>query len=58
MTNLYIIVFVLAAVISAACFIRKEKKSGAACVGCPHSQSCGSHSACCSNEMKQTQLEG
>lgn len=41
MTNLYIIVFVLAAVIGAVCFVRREKKSGAACVGCAYSKKCG-----------------
>ena len=41
MTNLYIIVFVLAAVIGAAWFVRREKKTGAACVGCAYSKQCG-----------------
>jgi len=47
MTNLYIIVFVLAAICGAALYIYRQKKIGAACVGCPHAKECGSKSGCC-----------
>jgi hypothetical protein len=44
MTNFLIILTVAAIVLSAAAFIRREKKKGVKCVGCPHSRTCG---GCC-----------
>ena len=42
----YIIIAVVVAIVGGAClYIRKEKKQGAACVGCPNSRTCG---GCCS----------
>ena len=47
MTNFLIILIVAAIVLSASLFIRREKKRGVKCVGCPHggscSGSCGGH---------------
>ena len=55
MINVIIILAVVAILAGAALYVVNEKKAGSACVGCPHSKNCGSHSACCSNEMKQSQ---
>ena len=56
MINVIIVLAVLAILGSAAMYVVNEKKAGSACVGCPHSKDCGSHSTCCSNELKQAQL--
>ena len=40
MTNFLIVLIVTAVVLSASLFIRKEKKRGVKCEGCPHSRSC------------------
>ena len=58
MINVIIVLAVLVILGGAALYIFKAKKAGDACVGCPHSGECASHSSCCSNEMKQTQHEG
>ncbi len=51
MENLYVIVFVLAVIAGAGYYIYRQKKSGAACVGCPHAKSCGSKSCSCAAEQ-------
>lgn len=30
----------------AAMYVRREKKNGAVCIGCPHAKSCGKHKNC------------
>lgn len=40
MTDLIVVAVVVAIVCAAVRYIYKEKKSGAKCVGCPHSKSC------------------
>ena len=40
MIDLIVMVLVLAAVAGAALYVRKEKKKGNACIGCPNSGSC------------------
>ena len=49
MADIIIIVIVAIAVGSALSYIRKAKKSGARCVGCSDSGSCGSSCGCGSN---------
>ena len=46
MTDFVIIVVVLAVVGLAAGYVIKAKKNGQKCIGCPHSKSCGSSTAC------------
>ena len=53
-----IIIAVIAAILGAAIwYIRKEKRKGAACIGCPHGASCagkcGSCSGCCGSCKEQ-----
>ena len=55
MTNLYIIVFVLCAIGGAALYVYKSKKAGDACVGCPNSKNCASHSSCCAEHNNMAQ---
>ncbi len=47
-----IIVTVILAVIIAAIvrYLYKAKKSGAACIGCPHAKQCGNQCHCHQNE--------
>ena len=45
----FLILAVVAAIVTAIIlYIRKEKKSGAKCIGCPHSRSCSGNCAGCS----------
>lgn len=53
-----IVIAVIAAILGAAIwYIRKEKRKGAACIGCPHAASCagkcGSCSGCCGSCKEQ-----
>ena len=53
-----IVIAVIAAILGAAIwYIRKEKRKGAACIGCPHGASCagkcGSCSGCCGSCKEQ-----
>ena len=41
MTDIIIIIVLLVILGLAAWYIRKEKKSGHKCIGCPHSGHCG-----------------
>lgn len=50
MTNLYIIVFVLAAIAGAAFYVWHHKKAGAACIGCPNSKECSGGCGCIGHE--------
>ena len=44
-----IVIAVIAAILGAAIwYIRKEKRKGAACIGCPHAANCGSKCSNCS----------
>ena len=47
MIDVIIVLAVLAIVAGAGLYIYKEKKAGAACVGCPHAKSCGSSKCSC-----------
>ena len=49
MVNVLIILAVLAILGGAALYVYKEKKAGAACVGCPHAKSCGGKGCSCGN---------
>lgn len=51
MTNILIILAVLVIFGAAAYYIYKEKKAGAACVGCPHAKSCGGKGCSCGSKM-------
>ena len=43
----YLVVFVIAIIIGGAVlYIRKAKKSGKKCIGCPHGGSCGGGCSC------------
>ena len=48
MTNIIVIAVVAAILGAAIWYIRKEKRQGAHCVGCPHTASCGSKCSSCS----------
>ena len=43
MADMIVIAILLIVVGSAVAYIRKEKKRGAVCIGCPHAGSCGGH---------------
>ena len=47
MTNLIVTVIIAAVVGLAGFYIRKEKKKGARCIGCPDSGTCSGHCAGC-----------
>jgi hypothetical protein len=55
MVNILIIAAVLAVLGGAGYYVYKEKKSGAACVGCPNSRNCASHSSCCAEHNNMAQ---
>lgn len=46
MTDLLVVVILLVIVVLAVLYIRKQKMSGAKCIGCPHSGKCGSSCSC------------
>ena len=50
MTNLYIIVFVVCAFAGALFYVRRQKKAGAACIGCPNSKECSGGCGCIGHE--------
>lgn len=41
MENYIIIAIVLAIVVGIVCYLRKAKKRGDTCIGCPHAKQCG-----------------
>lgn len=42
----FLILFLIAAIVTAiVLYIRREKKRGAKCIGCPHASTCGG--SCC-----------
>lgn len=47
MSNIIIVIIVLAMVGSALGYIIKQKKNGAKCIGCPHAKDCGSQGCGC-----------
>ena len=47
MTDFIAIVVLAVIIIAAALYIRKAKKSGVKCIGCPHGASCGSNRGSC-----------
>ena len=47
MTDIIVGLIVVAIVGAALLYIRKEKKRGAVCIGCPHAGTCGKHSCGC-----------
>ncbi len=53
LTNIILILILLALVGGACFYIYKEKKKGAHCIGCPYAASCPKHSTsgCCSNKQ-------
>ena len=51
MTNIVIIIIVVAIVGAALAYIRKEKKRGVRCVGCPDSCACGGKCSSCGEEQ-------
>jgi len=51
MTDIIVGLLVLAMVGTALAYIRKQKKSGAVCIGCPHAGTCGKKNCgCCTEE--------
>ena len=50
MTDIIIVLVVLAIVAGAGLYIYKAKKAGATCVGCPHAKSCGSSNCSCGSK--------
>ena len=54
-----VLILVIAAIVGgAALYIRKAKKSGKKCIGCPHSGTCGSCSGNCSGCSGSCGCEG
>ncbi len=53
----FIVILVLAAILgSAAWYIRKSKKSGKACIGCPHNGSCSSCHCHCGEQDESPEM--
>lgn len=50
MTDIIVGLMVLAMVGTALSYIRKQKKSGAVCIGCPHAGTCGKKNCGCHTE--------
>ena len=50
MTDLIVGLLVAVIVGAALLYIRKEKKKGAVCIGCPHAGSCGKTKCACHAE--------
>ncbi|MBQ2924752.1 MAG: FeoB-associated Cys-rich membrane protein [Anaerotignum sp.] len=50
MTDIIVGLVVLAMVGAALGYIRKQKKSGAVCIGCPHAGTCGKKNCGCHAE--------
>ena len=50
MIDFLIVAIVLAVLGSALWYVRKAKKSGAKCVGCPHAKTCGGHCGGCEHK--------
>lgn len=48
MTDAIIIAVVAVIIVVAALYIRRAKKSGQKCIGCPESKTCASHCGSCS----------
>ncbi len=49
MQDLIIIAIVAAVIAVAGLYVYRKKKSGAACIGCPHSKTCSAaKNGCCS----------
>ena len=46
--NLLILAVVAVILIAVVAYIVREKKSGAKCIGCPHSRTCGGNCGSCS----------
>lgn len=47
MVNAVILLVVAAIVGGAVFYIRREKKRGVKCVGCPYAKTCGGNCGCC-----------
>jgi len=47
MIDLILILILVSVVAGAGLYIYKAKKSGQACIGCPHAKSCKSQTCCC-----------
>lgn len=53
-SDLIVIAVVFVLVCAAALYIRKEKKSGNHCIGCPHGKSCAAaKNGCCSCHLNE-----
>jgi len=50
MTDLILVLVLVAIVGGAIAYIRKEKKRGVRCVGCPDGGTCGGHCNSCSGD--------
>lgn len=50
MKNILLVAILLIIAGSAVWYIYKAKKSGATCIGCPHSKNCGSSSCNCNSK--------
>ncbi|MBP3603151.1 MAG: FeoB-associated Cys-rich membrane protein [Lachnospiraceae bacterium] len=56
MANFVVLIILLVIVGSAVFYIRKAKKSGVQCIGCPEAGSCASKSGCgcsCHSNVRQ-----
>lgn len=52
LTNIIIILVVAAIITAIVVYLVREKKKGAACIGCPYSKECTSHNCGC-HEFEQ-----
>lgn len=50
--DILIVAVIIAILAFAIWYIRREKKKGAKCIGCPSGSNCGSCSGCMANKTK------
>ena len=51
MTNIILVLIILLAVGGSSMYIYRAKKQGQACIGCPYSKECKSHSCGCDKKF-------
>ncbi len=57
LTDILIAVILLAVIGAAVFYIRKEKKNGAKCIGCPDSKTCGRNCSGCTGNCPSVQKD-
>ncbi len=51
MDNVIIIAVLLCIIASVVCYLRRAKKRGEVCIGCPYSRQCGGSKGRCGSEV-------